>query len=207
MMRYLLEHAMPEYPSWRHYFEFVICSAQKPRWFQEGRPLMERDGDVLRHVRSSLERGKAYEGGNLAEFERLLDVRGSSILYVGDHIYGDILRSKKETSWYTAMIIQELDAEIARARGERSRSAAQARARGTPRRARGRAPLLSGALQGALARAGNGRRQRQHQSDAERLRAKRAVERVRAELRTNLAEYDGSPSASRRSFTRTGARS
>src|SRR5262249_17982007 len=112
MMGFLLGDAMPEYPSWRHYFEFVICAAGKPRWFQEGRPLLEPDGDVLRHVKGPLERGKMYEGGNLTEFERLAGLTGSSVLYVGDHIYGDILRSKKESSWHTAMIIPELDAEI-----------------------------------------------------------------------------------------------
>jgi 5'-nucleotidase len=31
---------------------------------------------------------------------------------VGDHIYGDILRSKKESAWRTAMIIQELEGEV-----------------------------------------------------------------------------------------------
>ena len=35
------------------------------------------------------------------------------MLYVGDHIYGDILRSKKDTAWRTAMIIQELETEVA----------------------------------------------------------------------------------------------
>ncbi|MGD8826659.1 MAG: 5'-nucleotidase domain-containing protein, partial [Myxococcales bacterium] len=30
----------------------------------------------------------------------------------GDHIYGDVLRAKKESSWRTAMIIQEMDAEL-----------------------------------------------------------------------------------------------
>ena len=67
---------MPEYPTWRHYFDVVICAAQKPRFFQEGRPLMERDGDELTPVRGSLERGKIYEGGNLRDFERLVGVRG-----------------------------------------------------------------------------------------------------------------------------------
>ena len=46
------------------------------------------------------------------EFERLLGVPSSSVLYVGDHIYGDMLRSKKESAWRTAMVIQELDAEL-----------------------------------------------------------------------------------------------
>lgn len=112
MLTYLLGDALPEYPSWRHYFEIVICAAGKPRWFQEGRPLLERDGDQLKPIRGTLERGRLYEGGNLMSFERLGEVRGSGVLYVGDHIYGDILRSKKESSWHTAMIIPELDQEI-----------------------------------------------------------------------------------------------
>jgi hypothetical protein len=181
---------MPEYPSWQHYFEFVICSAQKPRWFQEGRPLMERDGDVLRHVRNSLDRGKAYEGGNLAELERLLDVRSSSILYVGDHIYGDILRSKKETSWNTAMIIQELDSEV---RAHEASAVDQHRKRGLEERREELEDELRyyQARFKELSRAHNGNGNGVPSgTDAERLRAKRAVERIRAELRSNLAEYD-----------------
>lgn len=111
MMTYVLGGAMPEYPTWRHYFDVAIVSAQKPRWFQEGNPLMMRDGDALVPARNTLERGMVYEGGNLLDFERRLGIPGSAILYVGDHIYGDILRSKKESAWRTAMIIQELDAE------------------------------------------------------------------------------------------------
>jgi HAD superfamily 5'-nucleotidase-like hydrolase len=190
VMSYLLGNAMPEYPGWRHFFEFVICSAQKPRWFQDGRPLMERDGDVLRNVRGTLERGKAYEGGNLEEFERLLDVRSSSILYVGDHIYGDILRSKKESSWYTAMIIQELDSEV---RAHEASVVDQQRKRTLEERReeledelryyQGRFKELSRSHDGNGNGGGNG-------SDAEKIRAKRAVERIRAELRSNLGEQD-----------------
>jgi hypothetical protein len=29
----------------------------------------------------------------------LLDARGSEILYVGDHIFGDVLKSKKLLGW------------------------------------------------------------------------------------------------------------
>jgi len=112
MMSYLFGSRRKEYPTWRHYFDAVVVAAQKPNWFREGRSLMERDRDMLRDVSGKIDRGRIYEGGNLAEFERLLGIRGSSVLYVGDHIYGDILRSKKESSWHTAMIIPELDAEI-----------------------------------------------------------------------------------------------
>jgi HAD superfamily 5'-nucleotidase-like hydrolase len=112
VMRHLLGGALPEYPSWRHYFDIVVVAAQKPLWFKEGRPFIERDGEVLREFRGTFERGKVYEGGNLMEFERAIAVPGSSVLYVGDHIYGDMLRSKKESAWRTAMVIQELDAEL-----------------------------------------------------------------------------------------------
>lgn len=185
MMSYLLGGAMPEYPSWRHYFEIVICAAGKPRWFQEGRPLMERDGETLRPVRGPLERGKIYEGGNLEDFERLSNLRGSSVLYVGDHIYGDILRSKKESSWHTAMIIPELDAEIeahetcapdlARQRTlEEARERLEDELRYYQTRYK---EVMKSAAPGGV-------------DEAERVRIKRALERIRGELRANVAEHE-----------------
>jgi hypothetical protein len=37
------------------------------------------------------------QGGSVAHLHRLLSIAaGAQVLYVGDHIYGDILRSKKE---------------------------------------------------------------------------------------------------------------
>jgi 5'-nucleotidase len=112
LMTYLLDSRRKEYSTWRQYFDAVVVAAQKPVWFREGRALMERDRDVLKDAGGKIERGRIYEGGNLTDFERLLGIRGARVLYVGDHIYGDILRSKKESTWRTAMIIQELGAEL-----------------------------------------------------------------------------------------------
>jgi hypothetical protein len=112
MMRYLLDGQMSEYPHWRNYFDIVIVAATKPAFFQERRPLLEREGERVRPASFPLERGKVYEGGNLHDLERALGAAGDEVLYVGDHIYGDILRSKKESAWRTAMIIQELETEV-----------------------------------------------------------------------------------------------
>jgi HAD superfamily 5'-nucleotidase-like hydrolase len=112
MMTYLLGGAMAEYPSWKNYFDVVVVAATKPAFFQERRPLLERDGERVSPAAFPLERGKVYEGGNLHDFERALGVTGDQVLYVGDHIYGDILRSKKESVWRTAMIMQELETEV-----------------------------------------------------------------------------------------------
>lgn len=112
MMTHLLGDSMSEYRSWQQYFDVVVCSAKKPAWFKEGTAFLRRGSSGLHEVTGPLEKGKIYEGGNLRSFEQRMGVLGSAILYVGDHIYGDILRSKKESAWRTAMIIQELDAEI-----------------------------------------------------------------------------------------------
>jgi HAD superfamily 5'-nucleotidase-like hydrolase len=214
MMTYLLGAAMPEYPSFRHFFDVIIVASAKPAFFQERRPLYVREHAApkpnvaghgaqphgaqphgpkargasahgaaqvaaqgaaqlaaqgasspygaaplsspygaaplpsspksvgppaptgglpaagpltgpgtlpagtpqvpaeLRLATAPLERGCVYEGGNLLDFEKHLNTTGDRILYVGDHIYGDILRSKKESSWRTVMIIQEMEAEV-----------------------------------------------------------------------------------------------
>ena len=64
-------------------------------------------GEVTR-----LERGRVYQGGSRAAFEEGTDLRGDAVLYVGDHIYGDILKSKKSSLWRTCMIVQELEDEL-----------------------------------------------------------------------------------------------
>ena len=112
MMTYLIGDAMGEYPHWRNYFDVVIVAASKPAFFQERNPLMARNGNGLVPAALPLERGIIYEGGNLQDLERAIGVVGDEVLYVGDHIYGDILRSKKESAWRTAMIIQELEGEV-----------------------------------------------------------------------------------------------
>src|SRR5204862_3496110 len=56
MMTYLLGGSMPEYPTWRHFFDVVIVAAQKPAFFQQRRPLEERVGEELRPATFPLER-------------------------------------------------------------------------------------------------------------------------------------------------------
>jgi 5'-nucleotidase len=114
MMTYLVGDALPEYPSWRNYFDVIITAAGKPRFFTEAAALLEVDdeGAATTRAATQLERGRVYSGGNIAEFERLFETAGDRILYVGDHIYGDVLRAKKDSAWRTAMIVQEMAEEL-----------------------------------------------------------------------------------------------
>lgn len=62
-----------------------------------------------------------YQGGNYKILHQLLGVQsGSEILYVGDHIYGDIVRSKKELGWRTMLVVPELEHELATLQSHRS---------------------------------------------------------------------------------------
>lgn len=193
MMSYLLDGEMAEYPHWRNYFDLLIVAATKPAFFQERRPLMERDGERLKPAEFPLERGKIYEGGNLHDLERALGADGDEILYVGDHIYGDILRSKKESAWRTAMIIQELEGEVlahdscrddfVRAgQLEDSRDRLEDELRFYQSRFKDLTRRLDLALHGKA----NGTHV--PEAEAERGRTKRAIDRVRGRLRQVDAE-------------------
>ncbi|KAG9143776.1 hypothetical protein Leryth_011444 [Lithospermum erythrorhizon] len=61
-----------------------------------------------------LEKGrKIFQGGNVGHLHKLLSIESSSqVLYVGDHIYGDILRSKKVLGWRTMLVVPELSREV-----------------------------------------------------------------------------------------------
>lgn len=210
VMTYLLGSASAEYPTWKHYFDLVVCASSKPAFFQEHRPLMERihedREDSQMRPAQTIERMKIYDGGNLHDIERMMGVSSDRVLYVGDHIYGDILRSKKESAWRTAMIIQEMDTEVAahaectdaleelaeleerRARLDDELRYHQSHFKEAQRRldsvavASPRAVRVEGSA--ALATPGGPVNVRLvAELEAERLRAKRAVERVRTLLR------------------------
>jgi 5'-nucleotidase len=89
-----------------------VCSSKKPRFFTEPEIAIEPAEEGLAAPNGALEPGRLYKGGCLAELERYLGESGDEIFYVGDHIYGDVLRAKKESAWRTMMIVQEMGPEL-----------------------------------------------------------------------------------------------
>lgn len=45
-------------------------------------------------------------------FSELIGAKGKDVLYIGDHIFGDILKSKKIRGWRTFLVIPELAQEL-----------------------------------------------------------------------------------------------
>ena len=187
-MTYLLGGAMTEYPTWRNFFDVVIVAATKPLFFTEKRPLLEREGENTKPATPPLERGKIYEGGNIVDVERALGATGDEVLYVGDHIYGDILRSKKDSAWRTVMIMQELETEIAAYQSCHDDM-------GAIEQMDAQREVLEDDLRYYQARIKELTRQIEHKNgtpgtdlDADRMRFKRAVDRIRGKLRQIEAE-------------------
>jgi HAD superfamily 5'-nucleotidase-like hydrolase len=116
VMSYLLDGELPTYPSWRSYFDGIVVDARKPAFFTERNPLCELDaeGRVRGQVApgTPLVRSRIYQGGNVTDFHGQIGASGDRVLYIGDHIYGDMLRAKKSSVWRTAMILQELEDEL-----------------------------------------------------------------------------------------------
>ena len=114
----ILEHTMDpflkRYSSWQEFFEFVITQAEKPKFFYEDLKFLkiEHKSGKMINYNKPLKPG-IYQGGCASTFTRDLKLKGDDILYIGDHIYGDILLLKKACNWRTAMVIEELVEEIA----------------------------------------------------------------------------------------------
>jgi HAD superfamily 5'-nucleotidase-like hydrolase len=113
LLDYAITPFLKDHKSWLDLFEFVITSAQKPRFFHDDLKYLHvnpADG-TMTNLGDHLIPG-VYQGGSAQVFTRDLGLEGDEILYIGDHIYGDILRLKKDCGWRTAMVIEELADEV-----------------------------------------------------------------------------------------------
>lgn len=103
VLSHLLNGEDQAYPEWTDLFDLIVVSARKPLFYLEGAPLIPAAADAPAH---------AFNGGNAAWLEERIGASGQSILYVGDHIYGDIMKSTKTSSWRTLLLIPELGREL-----------------------------------------------------------------------------------------------
>ena len=113
MMSLAFDPLLPSGTRWRELFDLVIVGARKPDFFTGHAPFLEvvtPDG-LLRPSRE-LASGGAYFGGSAVALERALGLSGDEILYVGDHMFGDLHVTKRVLRWRTALVLRELEAEV-----------------------------------------------------------------------------------------------
>ena len=121
---------VPCRPSYRDTFLFSIVGSCKPAYMldpylnlfrvnpQDG-SLKNTDGcfeiEALGEngAQKFLDQGKTFQGGNWLHLHSMLEINsGDEILYVGDHLYADVLRSKRTLGWRSCFIMPELEEEM-----------------------------------------------------------------------------------------------
>jgi HAD superfamily 5'-nucleotidase-like hydrolase len=115
IMEYAFDPYLPEGMTWRDLFEAVIVSADKPSFFTSDKPLykvVDEEAALLRPHSGEIEPGSVFFGGCAKQVETFLGLSGDEILYVGDHLFGDVHFSKALLRWRTALILRELESEV-----------------------------------------------------------------------------------------------
>ena len=113
----LLDHCitpfLKDHKCWSELFEITVTLSAKPRFFTDHLSFLKVDtkSGLLENYDKKLEPG-IYQGGFGNKLQKDMGVEENEILYLGDHIYGDILKLKKACAWRTALVIEELDSEV-----------------------------------------------------------------------------------------------
>ncbi|HWL44184.1 MAG TPA: HAD-IG family 5'-nucleotidase [Ilumatobacter sp.] len=119
MMRYAFDGVLATQApgtTWRDLFDLVVVAADKPRFFVETPPafrMVDTERGLLEPHYGPYQMGNVYHGGSAALVEQSFGLSGDEILYVGDHLFGDVHVTKRELHWRTALILREIEAEIA----------------------------------------------------------------------------------------------
>lgn len=112
LLDYAINPYLKDHKSWQELFNIVITAANKPKFFTDKLPLLKVDPKtgLMKNHHGLIDDG-IYQGGCAQTVQKSSGLNGEQILYLGDHIYGDVLQIKKTCNWRTALVIDELIAE------------------------------------------------------------------------------------------------
>ncbi|KAK6043136.1 HAD superfamily hydrolase, 5'-nucleotidase [Cooperia oncophora] len=90
----LMSHVMGK--EWQQLFDVVIVEGNKPKWFLQDIPFKEVDSTTgserIGSHSGPFRKGELYSRGCASDFKQRMGLAGKDILYVGDHIFGDVLK-------------------------------------------------------------------------------------------------------------------
>jgi len=116
IMGYLLkEHSAPGESSWLSWFDLTVVDGCKPRFFTTGTPLKQvnlETRELLPVDQQHTLNHTVYSGGDHQTITRMIGVDAPEILYCGDHLYGDVIKCRKESTWKTLLVVPELEYEV-----------------------------------------------------------------------------------------------
>lgn len=113
LMDYTFNPFLKEHKTWSELFHLVVTVSQKPRFFTERSHFFEVDSEtaLMKNYHGALVPG-IYQGGNAHKLQKDLGLEGDEILYLGDHIYGDVVSLKKNFNWRTGLVLEPLIGEL-----------------------------------------------------------------------------------------------
>lgn len=109
LLDYTINPFLKNHKHWSELFNLVVTFAMKPKFFTDKMPLLQIDPEtgLMKNHHGEIENG-IYQGGSASTIQKHSGLSGEQILYLGDHIYGDVLKIKKTCNWRTALVIDEL---------------------------------------------------------------------------------------------------
>ena len=99
---------------WQDLFDLIVVASNKPNFFTQRQNYLKVDPEsgMLSNFYGKLEWDGIYQGGNASILEKHFALKPSEILYLGDHILGDVVTLKEEIGWRTGLVVQELADEV-----------------------------------------------------------------------------------------------
>ncbi|MES2525847.1 MAG: HAD-IG family 5'-nucleotidase [Bdellovibrionota bacterium] len=109
LLDYSINPYLEDHKDWSELFNLVITLANKPKFFTDKIHLLQVDpkSGLMKNHHGPIADG-VYQGGCANLIQKNSNLSGEQILYLGDHIYGDVLQIKKTCNWRTALVIDEL---------------------------------------------------------------------------------------------------
>lgn len=113
LLDYTINPFLKEHKDWSELFEITVTLASKPRFFTVKTPFLAIDpaNGHMKNAEGRIVKG-IYQGGFAGQLQKDLGLDGDEILYLGDHIYGDVVSIKKTFNWRTALVLDPLKEEI-----------------------------------------------------------------------------------------------
>ena len=114
LLDYTINPFLKEHKDWSELFEITVTLSSKPRFFTTNTAFLKIDPTTgsMTNVEGCISKG-IYQGGFAGKLQKDLGLDGNEILYLGDHIYGDVVSIKKTFHWRTALVLAPLEEEIA----------------------------------------------------------------------------------------------
>jgi len=113
LMEFAFDPYLKNHKSWMELFDVSLTLCKKPRFFTERQSFLQIDSSngSMKNYEGDDYNG-LFQGGNANDLQNFLGLEGEEILYLGDHIFGDVVSIKKTCGWRTALVCYPIEDEV-----------------------------------------------------------------------------------------------